>query len=345
MTPTQKQILQDNCLGKQDKAASKRAQAILLLEEKVPDALIKAMTGYEKEVVVKLRRRYLKEGFEALASKRTEKSTRSLLTRSQKETIVEILNTQTPAAFGFNCSFWTTSILGQLLEEQYGVKYSSKTSLYLIFKKADFSFHKPEKQSEKRDQAAIDEWKQMYEPIIKEECSKTDTVVLAEDEVVITSQTRLQKVWLPQGKPAFVQDTATRKTTHFYGFLNVQNGECFVFETPQQTGEITVSVLKQIAVKYPNKRIVIFWDNASWHKNEAVRNFLKESKIRFQLYNFPPYSPELNPQEHVWKEMREKVLNNKLITNISLASSEIIKFIEKSVFNYKFLGVQGTFNM
>ena len=63
------------------------------------------------------------------------------------------------------------------------------------------------------------------------------------------------------------------------------------------------------------------------------------------LYNFPPYAPDLNPQEHVWKEVREKVLNNRLITNLEKIIDEAINFIENTIFKYKFFGLQGTFNM
>ena len=328
-----------------DKIALRRAQAILMFDENVSEATIKAITGYKREVVIKLRRLYLKKGFDSLRSKRKEKAPRYYLKRSQKAQIVEVLNNRRPTDFGFNSDFWSTRIVAMLIEEQYGVKYSSKTSIYLIFKSAKFTFHKPEKRSEKRDQAAIDAWKKTYGPIIEKECARNDSIVFAEDEAVITSQTRLQKVWLPEGKRAFVEDTINRKAAHLYGFLNIQNGVGVVYKTSTQTGEVTVDVLKKLSERHPNKRIVIFWDNASWHKSKAVRDFLAATKGTFQLYNFPPYSPELNPQEHVWKELRDKVLNNKLITNIDRAIDDSIAFIDSSIFKYRFLGLQGTFNV
>jgi transposase len=329
----------------EDRVLIRRAQAILLLEERISATTIEAIVGLKREVVVKLRRIYLRKGLEALRSKRKKKKITELLSRNQKAYIVGILNTKKPSDFGFtNREFWTAAILGQLIQEQYGVKYKSKTSLYLIFKEAKFTFRKPEKQSERRNEQQIAEWKLKYEPIIKEECVRSDTIVLVGDEAIMTSETRLQRVWLPLNAPAFVQDTASRKTVHFYGFLNVQSGEASVFKTTAQTGEITVSVLKKLASKHPRKRIVIFWDNASWHKSETVRAYLTATK-QFQLYNFPPYAPDLNPQEHVWKELREKVLNNRLIGNIETVAQEAVEFLNNSLFKYKFFGLHGTYNM
>ncbi len=337
--------LRKNIREVNDKVAVRRAQAILMFDEDISEATLEAITGYTREVVVKLRRLYLKRGWEALRSKRKEKAPKYLLTRSQKAQVVDTLNNNKPTDFGFNTDFWSTKIVAQLIQEQYGVTYSSRTSIYLIFKQAEFTFHKPEKRSEKRDQAVIDQWKQEYAPIIQKECAKKGTIVFAEDEAVITSQTRLQKVWLPAGKQAFIEDTTNRKTAHLYGFLNVQNGVGIVYRTAGQTGEITISILKRLAEQYPDERIVIFWDNASWHKSQAVRDYLKATQGKFKLYNFPPYSPELNPQEHIWKEVRDKVLNNKLITNIDRAIEDVVSFVESSLFKYKFLGAHGTFNM
>lgn len=329
--------------SERDAQAVRKIQTIILLEEKVSASTIEILTGYQREVAVKFRRKYLKQGIESLRSKK-RKATRSFLTRGQREKIVEILNKQNPSEFGYNQDFWTTAILADLIAEQWGVCYKSKTPIYLILKEAKFTFRKPEKWSERRDLKVIEAWKKEYGPIIKEECAREDSVILVGDEVVLTSATRTQRVWLPLENPAFVEDTVKRKTVHLYGFLDIITGAACAFKTLAQTGEITVEILKKLAKKYTDKRIVIFWDNASWHKSATVRAFL-ETTTQFKLYNFPPYAPDLNPQEHVWKEMREKKLNNKLIQDINLAAKDAITFIENSIFNYKFFGLHGTFNV
>lgn len=344
LSENQKKELQ-NCIHcNEDTLAVKRSQAIVLLEEKVSPSTIKLITGYEREVVVKVRRLYIKYGIHSLESKRKKKKPKAYLTRNQKKQIANILNTQTPRDYGYNSDFWTTTILANLIIEQYGIKYKSKTSIYVIFREAKFSFHKPEKRSVKRNEKIIEQWKQEMLSVLNEECKRDNNVVLAGDEAAITSQTRTQRVWLPINGSAFVEDTTKRKIAHFYGFLNVQSGEAFAYKTPTQTGEMTISVLKKLAKVYPHKRIVIVWDNASWHKSQAVRDFLSTTN-QFKLYNFPPYAPELNPQEHIWKEVREKVLNNRLIKDLESVAKEALDFINNAIFKYSFFGLHGTFNM
>lgn len=57
--------------------------------------------------------------------------------------------------------------------------------------------------------------------------------------------------------------------------------------------------------------------------------------VKVQTINFPPYAPELNPQEHVWKAARANVTHNKYIGNIKKAASEVLYFLNNSLFEYK----------
>jgi transposase len=218
----------------------RKIQAIILLEEKASIATIEGLSGYKREVAVKFRRKYVKGGLEALRSKRKKKAAKSLLTHNQREEIVTILNEQKPSEFGYSQPFWTTTILANLIKEQWGVEYKSKSSLYLLFRKAKFTFRKPEKCSERRDEKVIAAWKEKYKPIIQEECARTDSVLLTGDEAVLTATTRVQRAWLPRDRPAFVEDAAKRKII----FLEIGSGCAHPFKTLEQTGTATIMILR-----------------------------------------------------------------------------------------------------
>ena len=72
-------------------------------------------------------------------------------------------------------------------------------------------------------------------------------------------------------------------------------------------GESTIRFLEKIEQAYPpKKRIHLFLDNARYYKNQKVKAFLKTSKI--EVHYLPPYSPNLNPIERLWKWMKQRVL-------------------------------------
>jgi transposase len=319
---------------------TRRAQAILILCSGESAGLISSLTGYEKKYVFKLRKKYLEKGIEGLKTKK--RKPKALLTKGQIKEIVKVVKTSKPNDFGINADFWSTAILGQLIEEQYGVKYKSRTSLYLIFREAKFSYHKPGTQYQNRDQARIDEWKEEIKNKLKEFDFKNDAVLLVEDEMVLTTQTTCQKVWLPQGEFPIVEVSNDRKRRCVYGFLNVFSGQEYAVKTESANSEFTCKALSKIGKLYPKKKIVIIWDNASWHKSKEVRKFLAQTKQHFHLINFPPYAPDENPQEHVWKAGREHESHNRFMGNIDKMTDRFVGYLNKTIFDYKFLDLKGS---
>jgi transposase len=315
----------------------KRAQAILLLSEKNAKMIIPALTGLKRATAVKIRKLYLKNGIQAIESKRKDKKTRNLLTKNQRSEIREMLHTKTPRNYGWDWDYWTPSILGELILELYGVKYKSKTSIHLIFKQSKFTYHKPEKTYKKRDQAAIDKWKAENTAIVQEALRDPASVVLVADEMIITSQTTLQKIWLPEGEQPKIECSNTRKRRSIYGFLNIKNGVQHAFKAEQQTNVISAKLLKKVLNTYKEKKVLLFWDNAPWHKGDAMRAFLHTCSD-FKIINFPPYAPEENPQEHVWKAGRANTTHNKFISDIDAAARELLYYLNNTIFKYEFYG-------
>lgn len=339
MTEEQKKILRAFIKERgRTKEEVLRAQGLLLLEEKVSNEMIEALTSLKRATLVKLRKKFLKQGIEAIASKRPKKKTKSLLTKAQREEIKDMLHNETPQNYGWNnVVYWSTTILGALILQLYGVKYKSKSSLYVIFKQSKFTAHLPTIQYEKRNQKLIDEWKATNKKEIEEALQDPNTVVITEDEMIITSQTTTQRVWLPQGAVVNIECSNTRKRKSIYGFLNIKTGEEFAFKSDRQTSVITAGFLKEIVTLYKDKKILLLWDNAPWHYGEAMRKFL-ETCTNLRIINYPPYAPEENPQEHVWKSVRSNVTHNTFIPDIHKTVKNMLLYLNNTTFKYLFFG-------
>lgn len=315
----------------------KRAQAILMLTEGLSTKAILSITGLQRETVVKARKKYIKGGITAIESKRKEKKPASLLTKNQRLEIADMLHTETPRNYGWDWDYWTPSILGKLILQLYNVKYKSKISLYIIFKQSKFTYHKPETIYERRNQGLIDEWKKQNVAVVKTALDDPETIILVADEMILTSQTTLQKIWLPENFQPKIEHSNTRKRKSIYGFLNIKTGEQMAFKADKQTSEISAKILKKVLSAYKDKKVLLFWDNAPWHKGEAMRNFLKTC-VNFLIINFPTYAPDENPQEHVWKAARAAVTHNKFISDIDLATRELLDYLNNTIFKYTFFG-------
>ncbi len=103
----------------------------------------------------------------------------------------------------------------------------------------------------------------------------------------------------------------------------------------QDTNEIIIA-LEELSKSYQGKKICLLWDNAKWHKSKKLREQLTKdhSLAHFHLINFPPYAPDVNPEEHVWKFGKDMLGNHNLH---SFEETKILfeNSIQDRLFDYK----------
>lgn len=312
----------------------KKIQSVLLLNEEDKPEFITKITGLKRSRIFGLRRAYLTLGLKAVASR--PRRVYQLLTRKQVKEVTNWLVHKKPADFDYNSPFWTTSILADLVWSKFKVKYQSKTSYYLLFKRVKFTFHKPGRVFERRDEAEVAKWKIEAKKAIGKVWN-SDTVVLTADEMILSTQTTFQKIWLPVNEFPKVQIANTRKNKSVYGFLNIKTGIEHAFVTDWQNMHVTTKVLGRIRKIYPGREILLLWDNPGWHRGSKVTKYIQKDK-HIQVLYFPKYSPEENPQEHVWKEGRAKVTHNQFIANIDQTAKDFAAYLNNTEFKYSLLG-------
>lgn len=311
----------------------RRAQAILLLDQGNDPGSI---TGYGRRQCFNIRRAYYDKGLIGIEDKR-KNNRQTLLNKKQRQEIIEILKTKTPKDKGFQAEYWTTAVLAYFIEKRYRIKYKSKTSYYLLFKDCKFTYHKPGRVYEKHNEQETLKWRKINENKVKQACAESDTVILCEDEMILSTQTTFQKIWLKAGEYPKIEVSNTKKNRSIYGFLNIKTGQEHAFKTQWQNMYITAEVLSKIRKLYPKQKILLFWDGPGWHRGSKVKEFLKNDG-KIEVVYFPRYSPEENPQEHIWKEGRNKVTHNRFIEDIDIATDEFINYLNMTPFNYSLLG-------
>lgn len=316
----------------------RRAQAVLLLDQGLEAATIVAATGYQRRQIFEVRKLYLEKGLRGIRTRRKGKP-KELLTKKQIKEIIEIIKEKdSPLRFGYEFRFWTTSMLADFIERNYGVRYKSKTSYYIIFRRIKFTYHKPGRVWEKQDKEKIKLWKRVIRPKLKEGWRDPNTVILTEDEMKLSTQTTFQKIWLPEGEYPKVEVSGTRKSKSIYGFLNLKTGQEHAYVTDWQNMYITREQLQKIRAIYPTQKILLLWDGPGSHRGREVTNFVKEDG-KVELIFFPAYTPELNPQEHVWKEGRKEVSNNRFIPDVEKVATDFVQYLNSSKFRYSLLRI------
>ena len=87
--------------------------------------------------------------------------------------------------------------------------------------------------------------------------------------------------------------------------------------------------LDELAKAYPEDRILLVCDGAMWHKSASL--VIPE---RITLAFIPPYTPEMNPIEQIWKEIRKRGFRNeafKTLENVIDRLCDVIRNVSATV--------------
>jgi transposase len=156
----------------------------------------------------------------------------------------------------------------------------------------------------------------------------------ATDEVHFQQHGSRCRMWIPpEIKDPVLLHAPTRKSVGYFGAVRLRDGR-FVFrlETGKFNGPSFLQFLQQLrsASRGPRRRVVVITDNAPYHHSRMHRPWREKHAQRFALDFLPPYSPELNPIERVWKLTRRRCLHNRYFENLK----DIISAVEAEFANW-----------
>jgi len=170
-----------------------------------------------------------------------------------------------------------------------------------------FSYKKPALVPGKADGQQQREWMVQYEKL-KQDLPVDETICFM-DGVHPTHNVQPAYGWIQKGVRKEVPANSGRSRINLSGVLDVINHKVLIQEDKMLNAEATISFFRKVEAAYPEKkRVHIFCDNAGYYRNKAVTEYLQASKI--ELHFLPPYSPNLNPIERLWKWMKERVIYN-----------------------------------
>lgn len=163
-----------------------------------------------------------------------------------------------------------------------------------------------------------------------------DGLVLSMDEMSLYLQATLSRVWFPVGQRPKLRISPQRDCLHFYGALNWRTGQDVSLPLPVLNAQATVHFLRHLLACFPTQPLLLVLDRAPWHRGEPIRQFLAANP-RLELIYFPPACPELNPQEHVWKQARQAVSHNHTFTRLGQLRHAFSHFLDTTRFEIDIL--------
>jgi len=128
--------------------------------------------------------------------------------------------------------------------------------------------------------------------------------------------------WAKKGQRPTLPSQLVREYTYVYGSICPQTGEHVSLILPTMETACFNLFLKEVSQRYPNNHIVMVCDGAASHRSNDL--CIPEEMTLIAL---PPYSPELNPQENVWKELRKEGFYNQLFETMEALEATLLKVL------------------
>ena len=127
------------------------------------------------------------------------------------------------------------------------------------------------------------------------------------DEAHIHQDADLGYGWSERGRRLWVASPSPRLSDKlsFYGLYLYNEGQVRLWPYARANGEHTIDVLRRLRAEWPEDKLIVVWDGASYHRAGVVRE--AATALQIDLVPLPGYSPDFMPVEALWRWLREDV--------------------------------------
>jgi transposase len=146
------------------------------------------------------------------------------------------------------------------------------------------------------------------------------------DESHFTNEPYVQRGWFRKGQHVKVPTPTQRQSATLFGALHLRTQRFYWKRAARGTSTRFLEFLHQLHQRFPKTLLILILDNATIHKNRAVKRFLTQHDW-VALEHLAPYSPEYNPIERFWRWLKAKVYGATAFDTIDAVLSKVRQLI------------------
>jgi transposase len=207
-----------------------------------------------------------------------------------------------PRQLSFEVALWTREMVRELIRREFGVRLSA-VSVGRLLAKLGLSPQRPLWRAYQQDAAAVDRWKREQFPAIREQAAQQGTTIWFGDEAGVRSDYHAGTTWAPVGHTPVVKTTGARHSVNLVSAVTAQGALRFAAYEGRFTSATFIDFCKRL-LHDADAPIFLVVDGHPTHRSRAVQDFVASTEGKLRLFLLPGYSPELNPDEWVWKNIK-----------------------------------------
>jgi len=316
LTPKEVDILTEAHHDTRFRKQADRIKTILALHKGLSYAQVAALLLLDDTTVRRYYELYKRERIEGLLETHYHGSI-ARLTKTQGEELREYLRKNTYRK--------VSQIIGYV-QDRYRIQYSVEGMTHLLHR-LGFSFKKLKFVPGKLDTQKQEVFKKEY-ALLKAATGEEDRIYFL-DGCHPQHNSIASYGWIYTKDTKTIKTNTARKRVNLNGAINLEHMEITVLNEPTINAEAMIRLVQEIERKQPTGEISLIMDNARYNHAKKLKAYVKRRK-RIHLIYLPPYSPNLNIIERLWKFFKEEKLYGKYYETYQEFTTVVMDFFTNS---------------
>jgi transposase len=213
-------------------------------------------------------------------------------------------------------------LLQDLIYRTFGHLYNAHYVCTLLHN-LGFSFQKARFVSDHLDAERRRHWLAHEWPAIVRLARQRDALLLFGDEASFAQWGSLAYTWAPRGQQPMVSTCGRRKAYKVFGLIDYFTGRLFYHgQTERFTAQSYCAFLTRVLAA-TTQPLILIQDGAKYHTAATTKEFCAAHAARLTVYQLPSYSPDYNPIEHLWKNMKKRTTHNRYFPEFALVCTSV----------------------
>jgi transposase len=207
-----------------------------------------------------------------------------------------------PRQLSFEFALWTREMVRELIRREFGVGLSV-VSVGRLLRRLGLSPQRPLWRAYQQDPEAVERWKREEFPAIRDEAQRLGATIWFADEAGVRSDYHAGTTWAPVGHTPVVRTTGARHSINLVSAVTAKGALRFACYEGKFTSAAFIDFCKRLLHDAAGPVFLVV-DGHPTHRSRQVKEFVASTEGRLRLFCLPGYSPELNPDEWVWKNVK-----------------------------------------
>ncbi len=278
-----------------------RYQVIRLLERGLHPEDVAVAFGCGRSTVFGWWHAYQAGGLAALRVRKGP-GARPKLTATQQAQLRRLIVSKDPRQLQFEFALWTRDLVRTLIADRFGVEMS-RQGVGLLLRRLGLSPQRPLIRAYEQDPDRVRRWKAVEFPRIRAAAKAAGAHIFFCDEAGVRTDHHAGTTWGAVGQTPVVRGSGQRRSLNMISAISTRGKLHFAFIDGRTNADSFVAYLKKLLhdIRGP---IFVIVDGHSAHTAAMTKAFVQAHQRRLSLFFLPPYSPELNPDEWVWKNLK-----------------------------------------